>query len=186
MAVGKDGYVGMAPVEKGMINIAAAIDSVALQRSESIPALLASILHQCRLPVPEGWYEVDWHATPALTRQRRIVAGERLLLLGDAAGYIEPFTGEGMAWALQTAHLSATVVEKGCHQWSPSLAGQWQQTFEREVRSRQWICRGLSQLLRYPRFADIVLRFAKPVLGSLDDSLPKSPGLENKIAYHST
>ena len=42
-------------------------------------------------------------ATPTLTRRRRTIQRGRLFILGDAAGYIEPFTGEGIAWALASA-----------------------------------------------------------------------------------
>jgi len=39
-------------------------------------------------------------ARPGLTRRPRNLGVERVLLLGDAAGYVEPFTGEGIAWSL--------------------------------------------------------------------------------------
>ena len=48
----------------------------------------------------EGLLDVQWHGTPGLTRRTRPLARDRLFYLGDAAGYVEPFTGEGIAWAL--------------------------------------------------------------------------------------
>jgi flavin-dependent dehydrogenase len=46
---------------------------------------------------------LDWLGTLPLTRRTPRPAGHRVLVVGDAAGYVEPFTGEGMAWALATA-----------------------------------------------------------------------------------
>ncbi|MFM9170747.1 MAG: hypothetical protein ACKOTD_11730, partial [Phycisphaerales bacterium] len=43
-----------------------------------------------------------WRGTPALTRRRACVAAPRILVTGDAAGYVEPFTGEGLGWAIAT------------------------------------------------------------------------------------
>ena len=36
-----------------------------------------------------------WSGTPPLTTVPRWNAAERLFVMGDAAGYVEPFTGEG-------------------------------------------------------------------------------------------
>jgi flavin-dependent dehydrogenase len=43
---------------------------------------------------------------PPLTRSRPVASPSgRILRVGDAAGYVEPFTGEGMGWALASARL---------------------------------------------------------------------------------
>jgi 2-polyprenyl-6-methoxyphenol hydroxylase-like FAD-dependent oxidoreductase len=44
-----------------------------------------------------------WRLVPSLTRRPKRVAEERLFLIGDAAGYVEPITGEGMLWAIMSA-----------------------------------------------------------------------------------
>ena len=49
------------------------------------------------------WRGRQWRGTPPLTRRAPSLAAERVFVLGDAAGYVEPFTGEGMAWALASA-----------------------------------------------------------------------------------
>jgi geranylgeranyl reductase family protein len=40
---------------------------------------------------------------------KRTVAADRLLLAGDAAGFVDPLTGEGIAYAIRSGHLSAEV-----------------------------------------------------------------------------
>ena len=59
--------------------------------------------------------------TASLTRQTRPIAGERFFVLGDATGYIEPFTGEGMAWAMVSGQAIAPLVRQGIKYWEPSL-----------------------------------------------------------------
>ena len=44
-------------------------------------------------------------------RARRLV-GEGLLLVGDAAGYYDPFTGEGIYRALHGAQLASEVARR--------------------------------------------------------------------------
>ncbi len=42
---------------------------------------------------------MDFHRTP--------IAGRRILLVGESAGLVNPFTGEGIDYALETAHIAA-------------------------------------------------------------------------------
>ena len=46
------------------------------------------------------------HHLPTLTSKTR-VSGDRVLLVGDAAGLVEPFTGEGISFACQSARIAA-------------------------------------------------------------------------------
>jgi flavin-dependent dehydrogenase len=78
------------------------------------------------------------------------MAGERFLVLGDAAGYVEPFTGEGMAWALTAGAAAAPLVLAGLEGWSPALERRWQRELRRRIGHRQRLCRGLALLLRQP------------------------------------
>ncbi|MGH7135260.1 MAG: NAD(P)/FAD-dependent oxidoreductase, partial [Pirellulales bacterium] len=99
MAVGRGGYVGMVRVEDGSLNVAAALDPAMLKRSGRPTAAVASILAEA------GIQRVDlssaaWQGTLPMSRQTARPIGHRVFVLGDAAGYVEPFTGEGMAWAL--------------------------------------------------------------------------------------
>ena len=65
---------------------------------EASGRLVAEILQQAQLPLPDGLVEAPWRGTPLLTRRSAHRAGTRIFALGDATGYVEPFTGEGMAW----------------------------------------------------------------------------------------
>ncbi len=100
MACGRRGYLGLVRLEDGRLNLAAALDPCWMRVCGGPGPAAARLLAEVGWPPVPNLAEQNWRGTPALTRQARRRAAERLFLIGDAAGYIEPFTGEGMAWAL--------------------------------------------------------------------------------------
>jgi len=91
------------------------------------------------------------------------MAGERLFILGDAASFVEPCTGEGITWALRAAVAVAPLAERAVRAWNPSLKPQWAATFDREVARRQIICRLAAAALRRPRLTSLAVRLLAAV-----------------------
>lgn len=151
MVVAKSGYAGVVEIENDLLNLAAAIDPACLNRSHSPMDVLAHIFHSAGVPVPRELPHATIKGTRPLTRSARRIAGHRLLLLGDSTGYVEPFTGEGMAWACTAAIAMAPVVAAAIRDgWSDETVSQWRSTFGRIVSSQQRICRLLATTLRHP------------------------------------
>lgn len=148
MAVGRSGYVGLTRVEDGRLNVAAAVDRGAMRQAGRPAAVCEEILVEAGFPVSSGMREADWHGTIGLTRRSTRRAGERLFLVGDAAGYVEPFTGEGMAWALSSGLGVVPFVCEGAAGWRDELARDWEHRFRQLVDRRQWLCRALAVGLR--------------------------------------
>jgi flavin-dependent dehydrogenase len=155
MACGRGGYVGLVRLEDRRLNVAAAFDLAAVRAAGGPAQLAAQILAQVGLPAPGLLAEALWHATPALTTSRAHVAAERVFVLGDAAGYVEPFTGEGMAWAVRSAAAVAPLALSAVGGWRPELAGEWESALRQIVGHRQRVCRTLSGLLRSPALASL-------------------------------
>lgn len=110
MWVGRSGYFGAARLEDGRLNLAAAFDP-AFVRAHGGPGPAAmTILAACDAPEIAGARDAKWRGTPLLTRRRTPAGSGRVLIVGDAAGYVEPFTGEGMTWAVRSAGLAAGCV----------------------------------------------------------------------------
>jgi geranylgeranyl reductase family protein len=108
MHVGPGWYVGLAPLAGNRLNVGMALPLNGDKRPaeerfaaaiEGIPAVAARLRGRKRLTPIIG-------ASPIGHRVRR-AAGRGWMLIGDAAGFIDPFTGEGIYRALRSARAAA-------------------------------------------------------------------------------
>ncbi len=141
LACGSGGYVGLARLEDGRLDVAAAFDREAVRRAGGPGEAAVRILGEVGWPIVSGLAELSWRGTPALTRRAGRLAAERVLVLGDAAGYVEPFTGEGIAWALASAVAVAPLADRAAGRWEPSTERAWAALHRRVVAGRQGTCR---------------------------------------------
>ena len=169
MVVSPTGYVGLARTADGRLNIAAAVDASSLTVASSAQ-VIADVLTGCDMPVPAGIESAHWQGTPTLTRTSSRTAANRLFVLGDSAGYVEPFTGEGMSWAMQAATLLAPIAQRGIDRWSNSLESDWNTTLQSKVIRTQWTCRLISKVLRSPTWTSLMLQ-----------AVHKLPGLRQQV-----
>jgi flavin-dependent dehydrogenase len=175
MATGRGGYVGLVRVEDGRLDAAAAFDAGFVRASGGLGAAAETVLRETGWPVPANLAELPWKGTPALTRRAKQLAGERWFAVGDAAGYVEPFTGEGMAWAVASAAALAPIALRASNQWEPRFVREWEATHRRTIGARQRTCRTVSQVLRSPVLTAIAVRalgaipaLARPVVSRLN------------------
>ncbi len=182
MACSAPGYVGLVRLEDGRLDVAAALDRAAVRRAGGPGALAEAILDEAGLPPLAGLASLPWRGTPALTRHPKRRAAERVLALGDAAGYVEPFTGEGMTWALAAAVAAAPLAGRAARRWEPSLARAWEAAYRRTVTERQHVCRAAARLLRHPRLVRATIYIlgrmpglAAPVLHALNETTSPLP-----------
>ena len=106
-------YVGLAPTPRGELNVGMAlpIDGVgpAAARFEealrALPRVAARLAGARRVSPIRG-------AAPIGHRVRR-TAGPGWLLVGDAAGFVDPFTGEGIYRALRSSRAAADAILAG-------------------------------------------------------------------------
>jgi flavin-dependent dehydrogenase len=159
MAVGRAGYVGLVRLSDARLHVACAIDPGALRRAGCPGAVAAGVLADAGFPRVPGLEAAAWCGTPGLTRRLRPIAADRLLVLGDAAGYVEPFTGEGIAWALDSARAIGPLAMRGIRRWDPGVARHWQILHGRVVRRRQIFCRATAAILRRPWLTRAVFEF---------------------------
>ncbi|QDV61473.1 Putative oxidoreductase [Crateriforma conspicua] len=178
MATGAQGYVGMVRVENGHLNFAAAVDRSGYRSASAPQTMLADIMQTAGYgPLPIG--DLQLTGTPELTRRINRVASDRVFVVGDAAGYVEPFTGEGMAWAFAGGLSVAPVIRQSLDDSaSAGLAEtRWQQHWNQQIASRQRWCRRLTWLLRRPRAIDVAMktacvfpRLTSPIIQSMNAS----------------
>ena len=150
MACARSGYVGLVRVEDGRLNIAAALVPDAVKQQGGLAGTAASILKAAGFPIPPDIAHVPWRGTPLLTRRLTRPYAQRMFILGDAAGYVEPFTGEGMAWALASGVAVAPLAVQAIQEWQPALGRHWGSLHRRIVTQRQVVIRAAAQVLRRP------------------------------------
>ena len=177
MAVSGRGYCGIVRLEDGRVDIAAAVERRSVAAAGSPAAAIAGLLaatggdRAANLATPEASERLataTYRGTPPLTRRRPVHSRSgRILRVGDAAGYVEPFTGEGMGWALVSARLcdealAPLVTAAGQLAGDVATAGiRYALTHGRHFAAHHARCRRVSLVVRRPWLVGPALRLAR-------------------------
>jgi flavin-dependent dehydrogenase len=123
MRVVRDGYVGIAPVPGGRVNVGIVLgpswrarladDGAAVVESD----VLAAVPPTADDPTPwrDGPACEPLAGTSPLGIRATRRAGPGWLLVGDAAGFLDPFTGEGLHRAFLSAEIAARAIVAAGH-----------------------------------------------------------------------
>ena len=96
--------------------------------------------------------EQDWRTITPLARDAVSPMQPNLLLVGDAARVVEPFTGEGIYYAFASGELAARhIISGNLHGYATAHAQLY--------RGRLWINALARQAVLHPRLATFALRF---------------------------
>jgi|GEM_PF-94748 len=185
MAVTSAGYCGLVRLEDGRIDLAAAIDREFLRDSSGPANALGKLLLLSAISRSLGGdgdrslhaalSTATFRATPPLSHTSALVAGAsgRIFRVGDAAGYVEPFTGEGIGWALGSARIfsAAVVASRSCNplaiaacDWvvQPSqIAAAYSRAHKNLFGPHHKRCLRVSGALRSPALVAIAVQCAK-------------------------
>lgn len=177
MAIGKHGYVGRIKLGDGRVSLAAALNPIAV-RQLGASAAVFSVLEQCQVANATRYGDCELRGTLPLTRRAACIADEGIFLVGDSAGYVEPFTGEGMTLAMQAAEAVIPLVMTAQSGWHPNIARKWHHIFHHLTDPRHALCRGLSVLCRQPWLVNTGLSVAwhaPRLLSTLVSSIHPAP-----------
>jgi flavin-dependent dehydrogenase len=147
----REGYSGQAPVNETELNLCL------VGRPPTISKLRQWAQRHFEIPADQSWRTI----TP-LTRSPVPCANENLLFIGDAARVVEPFTGEGIYYALRSGELAARAVAK-------SITGEDRRLVLREFahacaemyRGRLWINRLARGAVLSPRAGSFFIHAAQ-------------------------
>jgi len=97
-----------------------------------------------------------------LGSKKRTISGDRFLLLGDAAGLIDPFSGEGIANAIRSGRIAANHVLKAIKE--NSFGVDFNKQYDKEIYDKMWsefrLNHSLQKLFRYPAIINFVVKKA--------------------------
>ncbi len=157
MVIGAGGYVGFAPLNDDWVSIGSALPAQLVRQLGPAEAV-ARILRTARVQ-DDRIAQAMWKGVTQLTRHRRRIAHKRVLVVGDAAQYVEPLTGEGMSWAIQCASTIVPFAARVLNDVDVTRA--WSVHCRRTLRSRGFICRAATRAVRSPGTFRIVANLAK-------------------------
>jgi menaquinone-9 beta-reductase len=196
MIVFDGGYVGLAPVPGGRVNVGIVLIGRTWRRrlresgaAATAAAVMRAIPEAEDDPVPWGrptvCDDIEGASPVGLGVRRR--AGDGWLLVGDASGFLDPFTGEGLHRALVTAEIGAMAVDR-------YLAGdrgalrRYEREIARRVRTKDVVSRVVQAFVAHPRAFDRVARrlAADPELREtmglvIGDLAPASAALDPRL-----
>lgn len=166
MHIGPFGYVGLAPLGGGVTNVAVVVD---LGRDRVHAPLAAAFTRQlASFPTLRGRVEGAELLSPVrgvgpFGRTTRRASASRALLVGDAADFYDPFTGEGVYAALRGAELAAQCALEGARGLATydrlrrrAFAAKWtlERIVSRVIARPRAFAHVARRLARHPRLAD--------------------------------
>lgn len=157
MHLGNAGYVGLVRMNERCVHLAAALDPAACRDAGGPAALIREILEDGGGSIDAQWQIARLRGTGALTRRRGRLGGHRVLAVGDACGYVEPFTGEGMAWAAIGAREAVNLLESPGAVWPADLPRRWERRHDELIAAKQRWCRAMRPMMRHPELGPLVI-----------------------------
>ncbi len=159
MHVGHRLYCGLAPVGGGLVNVGLVAELDSRRPGESREQLFERRLAE--LPGAVRALAGARRVTPVrgagpLARRVRRVAGPGYLLVGDAAGFLDPFTGEGVYRALRGAELAADAVERALRR-ADCLPVGYSRARAAAFGDKEWVTWLIQLFMCSPRWFDHVL-----------------------------
>jgi flavin-dependent dehydrogenase len=199
LVVFRDGYVGLAPVPGGRRNIGIVLGpswkaTLADDGAETVARrILAAV-------PPRADDPIDWTtaepceriagASPLGARVTRR-AGPGWFLVGDAAGFLDPFTGEGIHRALVSTALAADAIEAALAIGGRGAAGAaaaYDAAMRRRFASKDAVSWLVQTFLQRPRLFEYAARRLadRPALRAtmglvMGDLVPASRGLDPRF-----
>lgn len=146
-----EGYSGQAPVGEGKLNLCLV----------SVPKQIASLRAWA-----EGRFDISpnhsWRTITPLTRESICPAQPSLFFVGDSARVVEPFTGEGIYYALASGELAAKAIalqRNGGNAADVAIA--YSASHAQLYHGRLWINRLARSAVLSPRVASAFLAVAR-------------------------
>jgi flavin-dependent dehydrogenase len=110
------GYLGLSPVAEDVVNVSLVLHKRVLARTQHRPAALLAAAVQAQPELRQRFAPAvrvkPILATGPMAQHTLCPSQDGILFIGDAAGFFDPFTGQGIYLALQSATLAAAAAHQ--------------------------------------------------------------------------
>lgn len=106
--------------------------------------------------------DIKFHGLPLGGKLRKI-SSNNLILTGDAAGLVDPFTGEGIGNAMISGKIAAETIEKAfkTNDFSNNTLKKYDQEIYRRLGSELSLSKKMQELTKYPWLFNFVINKAR-------------------------
>jgi geranylgeranyl reductase family protein len=147
----REGYSGQAPVNETELNLCL------VGTPPTIPKLRQWAENHFEINAHQAWRTI----TP-LTRSPVSCAHKNLLFIGDAARVVEPFTGEGIYYALRSGELAADGIAKISRGKDRQLVlREFTRACDQMYRGRLWVNRLARAAVVWPHIGSLFIHAAR-------------------------
>ena len=186
MHVSRPGYTGISSVGNCRAYVVLVVESTALAygKAEKPEALYHRVLMQNirrRKMLENGERVEPVRSVESLAFSVKPVPCGGLILVGDATGFIDPFTGEGIYLSLRSSQLAGEVIHAGFNQssFSRNFLSVYDQKRQQEFGGKFFLSRVLQWLIYNRPFCNQVMKslsvnrgLAEALVGVIGDILP--------------
>jgi len=139
-----EGYCGIAAITGGSMNLCLV----------ARPKHLDTIRQWAEKTFSLGSDNTSWQSITPLSRRPVAPSQENVLLVGDAARVVEPFTGEGIYYALKTGTLAAEAAVAKIQ----GIPHDYQAAHREVYKNRLWVNRLARETVTHPRVGAVLFR----------------------------
>jgi flavin-dependent dehydrogenase len=189
------GYGGLNNIEAGLSNLCFIVNArdVRACQSDANRVMREVVCRNQRAAhtLERAHVQSEWLAVSLEGFGRRSASPAKgLLAIGDAASFIDPFTGSGMLMALESGDLAARVIAERLHEprdTALEIGQAYESLYHRQFNSRLRLCSMMRRAAFLPGLADVAIRVfgASEALRRRVTRGTRSPSARNLSSAHS-
>jgi flavin-dependent dehydrogenase len=194
MHVGGGGYCGIAPLSSRLANVTFVLDrrDLASAAGDVLGFYLRALgrwprirerLARARLLGPP-------RAIGPLALEARALSAPGALLVGDAAGFYDPFTGEGVTLALRSAEIASAVIDRALREDLTDDLSLYDRLRREATRHKFRLNRLIQGIVAWPELANAVARrlarrpdLADRLVGIAGDFIPARTAFDARFLW---
>jgi flavin-dependent dehydrogenase len=183
MHISRPGYTGMAPVGPGLVNVVLVVDQGLIIGKDVDDFYRHSVLKNPlrRKLLSNASMTEKVRVVESLAYSVKPPSCGGLLLVGDATGFMDPFTGEGIFLSMKSAQLASGVIDHAFEMDDFSFAGlsEYESLRQKEFHDKFLLSKILQGMIYRPMLARWMVRtlrtnspLAQKLVGVIGDYIP--------------